>query len=41
MHDYHHSHRKGCYGALFMDRLMGTDKDFIDFQAAKAKGKKA
>merc|ERR1711988_1136419 len=29
MHDYHHMRNNGCYGAFFMDDLLGTNKRFM------------
>jgi sterol desaturase/sphingolipid hydroxylase (fatty acid hydroxylase superfamily) len=38
-HDFHHSHNVGCYGAAFRfwDSVMGTDKAFNDYEAARLK----
>jgi len=36
MHDYHHSHNRGCYGGGVLgiwDRICGTDKDFREFES--------
>ncbi len=42
-HDYHHSHHtKGCYGSFgFMDRLLGTDAEFLKWKEGKRKTKGA
>jgi sterol desaturase/sphingolipid hydroxylase (fatty acid hydroxylase superfamily) len=42
-HDFHHSHNVGCYGAAFRfwDSVMGTDKAFLEFEAAQRKKKEA
>ncbi len=36
-HDFHHSHNVGCYGAAFTfwDSVMGTDKQFLEYQLKK------
>ena len=41
MHDYHHSHNLGTYGGgiLSLDMILGTDKEFKEFQK-KNKNKK-
>lgn len=39
-HDFHHSHNQGCYGAgRLWDSLMGTDKEYLEYEEKQKKSK--
>lgn len=35
-HYFHHSHNMGCFGAIWLDSLLGTDTAFLDYQKKKS-----
>lgn len=39
-HNFHHSHNQGCYGTTFWDWLMGTNKEYEEYQRNLKAGRK-
>jgi sterol desaturase/sphingolipid hydroxylase (fatty acid hydroxylase superfamily) len=34
-HDYHHSHNRGCFGAMYLDYLCGTCDHYLVWKQAQ------
>jgi sterol desaturase/sphingolipid hydroxylase (fatty acid hydroxylase superfamily) len=34
-HYFHHSHNTGCYGAIYLDSLFGTDATYLEYTSKK------